>query len=224
MSLDETCEEPQFCYHALVQQNLFCQLECKKSQERLLMVPGSAAGSQTPALVSGRRRRSWLALVAASALASAVAVGLVALRDTFVFLRTVSAVGSDGDAAIAQPVGLLSEQRTALKGVISDAKGARDRVSASAKARGVGRLQQKADTSGAFSGGWSIEKMLKNGLDWDGQEGVKSGSDVIMVPPPLVVPKPPMTITINGGQGGGDMEAGKKITSKVRCACLAGCP
>lgn len=178
------------------------------------------ASSQTPELVSGRRRRSWLALIAASALASAAAVGLVALRDKLVFLRTVSAVGSDGVAAIAQPVGLLTEKRTALKGVISDAKGAWDRASASAKARGVGRLQLKADKSGAFSGGWSIGKMLKNGLDWDGQEGVKSGSDVIMVPPPLVVPKPPMTITINGGKGGGDIEAGKKITSKVRCACL----
>jgi hypothetical protein len=50
-------------------------------------------------------------------------------------------------------------------------------------------------------GGWSIVNLLKNGLDWDGCEGVPGGHNVIMVPPPLIVPKPPLTLTLNGKGG-----------------------
>lgn len=158
----------------------------------------------------GRRRRSWLALVAASVLAAAAAACLVAFRGKLV-MRSSDFVRS---------AGLLStRERTTLKGALSAKGDSTTRFGArgngSVKDRAVGRLQQ-LQTSKASSRGWSIEKMLKNGLDWDGKEGIKSGDDVIMVPPPLVVPKSPIKIRINGAKGGRQNEAGEKITQKVR--------
>ena len=56
--------------------------------------------------------------------------------------------------------------------------------------------------------GWEIAKLRKNGLEWDGKRGVAAGQDVVMVPPPLLVPNPPLSITLGGRSGLGGDEGG----------------
>ena len=159
--------------------------------------PGAAMKRRMRAAPRQGLRAAALALVAAAATAASwAALGPVA-----------SPAGGDNGAA-----GLLSvRDGAALKGALAAVKG-------DARARGrtaphglASRTAKKAAAPGEsgeggsapFDGGWSIAKLLKNGLDWDGKKDVAAGRSVIMVPPPLIVPKPPMTITINGKGGAG---------------------
>jgi hypothetical protein len=83
--------------------------------------------------------------------------------------------------------GLLSvPDRASLKGALAAVKGR------------AGAPGARGRAPPPRSAGWSIEKLLKNGLAWDGKKDVKAGRSVIMVPPPLIVPRPPTTVTING--------------------------
>jgi hypothetical protein len=111
-----------------------------------------------------QRSRAWAGV---GALALAAAAGMIGLQGSSLApARAGTGVSGEGGEA----VGLLSaSQRSALKGALAAAKGARGRF----------RAARKKEASSV--GGWSIEKMLKNGLDWDGKEGVKAGDDVIMV-------------------------------------------
>jgi hypothetical protein len=128
----------------------------------------------TPGGIERPKGLRWVRMVAA--LAFVAAVSTAASR--------VGALWRDAAPGVA---GLLSvPDRASLKGALAAVKG---RVPAPG-ARGRVLPPRAA--------GWSIEKLLKNGLAWDGKKDVKAGRSVIMVPPPLIVPRPPKTVTING--------------------------
>ena len=116
----------------------------------------------------------------------------VRIAAALALVAVVATAASRGGAlfrgAAPSVAGLLSvpADRAALKGALAAVKGREPAPGV----RGMAPPPRAA--------GWSIEKLLKNGLAWDGKKDVKAGRNVIMVPPPLIVPRPPNIVTING--------------------------
>lgn len=172
---------------------------------------------------AGGKRRPWSGVVAgAAALLSLTAASAVAVYGTpcnaSLMVRGGGGLGLPGGQAA---LSLLSvSDRAALRGALAAAKGGQPHGIQGWKPHGISGRKAKPKTKAVpkpkkkFEGGWSIEKMLRNGLDWDGKRDVREGSNIIMVPPPLVVPKPPMTITFPG-RGGGSKKQEKKNQKTV---------
>ena len=128
------------------------------------------------------RRRVVVGAVAAASLVALAAAAVVLEHGYY------GDVGSRAGSVegIRAPIGLLGVQdRAALKGVLAAVKGGRAKEAKAGKARSKSGHQKLAlpssSTDAKFEGGWSIDKMLKNGLDWDGKKDVKAGHSVIMV-------------------------------------------
>jgi len=90
-------------------------------------------------------------------------VSAMAGASALVSLAAVSTVWRDGTAVTGRRGGIVLSAR--------NLGGRRAKIAALA-------AKEKAK---ALDSGWSIAKMLKNGLDWDGKEDVETGHNVIMV-------------------------------------------
>ena len=166
---------------------------------------------------AGGRRRTWSGTVAGSAaLLSLTAAAAFAVYCSPASSAVRSGTTGLGLAGREAKLSLLSvSDREALRGALAAAKGGKAHGVHGGKPHGIGGKKAQPKPAAVnkmkkkFEGGWSIEKMLRNGLDWDGKNDVKEGSNIIMVPPPLVVPKPPVTITIPGKGGASEAEEEK---------------
>jgi hypothetical protein len=156
-------------------------------------------------------------------------VSLLSVKDRLALKRAALAAVEGGAAngiKGGKANGIKGGKANGIKGGKANGiKGGQPRGIQSGKPAGIKGNSQRKDKKGEQKstsnpcpvrnkrqGGWSIVNLLKNGLDWDGCEGVPGGHNVIMVPPPLIVPKSPLTLTLNGN-GGRKQDA--KETQKV---------